>query len=108
VPSMRVPSRRVLGRAIKAIQGRTIKVPSRQFRLPFAVGEAITGAYEAGLSERLCQVRSAFVTCSASKSNPPSLVLSRQVRSGIALFQLGLLRRSVGWRRNAGVELSSS
>ncbi len=40
MPSMRVPSRRVLGRAIKAIQGRTIKVPSRQFRLPFAVGGA--------------------------------------------------------------------
>ena len=91
-----MPSRRVLCR--RAIKAGTVKA----VRVPLAVGEVVAGAHGAGLSARRWQVgsvcsRSGFALCSAGRSNLGSLVPSRQVSSGVALRQAGLVGRSIGW-----------
>ena len=93
------------------------QVPSRQFRVPFTVSEAITGAHGAGLSVRGWQVGSValfpagslgfgFASRSAGRSDLGLLVSSRPVRSGVALCQAGLVGRPVATQYRRRVELA--
>jgi len=87
-------------------------VPSSQFRVPFAVGGTIKELmlldcrYVAATLDLLAPFPAGRSGLDSGRSYLGSLVPRRQVRSGVALCQAGLVGRSIRWQCDASGESS--